>query len=111
MAKLGSIDSSLYEAARIDGASWWQEARYISIPLVMPMILFINIIKTVGYLQTWIYPNIMAGGGPNNSTSTVALQMYQNAALYGRWGYAAAIGMFLLLITLIFALIQRRLLR
>ena len=111
MARLLSIDKEIYEAARIDGAKWYQEIRYISVPLVMPMIAFVTITRTIGYLQTWEYPWMMAGGGPNNGTTTIALQMYKNAALLGKWGYAAAIGMFLLVVTLILAIIQRRIFR
>ena len=111
MARLLSIDKEIYDAAKIDGAKWYHEIRYITLPLIMPMIAFIVITRTIGYLQTWEYPYMMSGGGPNNGTTTMALQMYQNGVLVGRWGYAAAIGMFLLLITLTLAIIQRRIFR
>ena len=111
MARLLSIDKELYDAAKIDGCKWYQEIRYITVPIVLPMVAFITIIKTIGYLQTWEYPWMMTQGGPNNGTTTIALQIYVNAAHLGRLGYAAAIGVFLLIVTLALAIIQRRLFR
>ena len=111
MARLLAIDKEIYDAAKIDGAKWYHEIRYISVPLVMPMVAFVAITRTIGYLQTWEYPWMMTGGGPNNGTTTIALQMYKNTALLGRWGYAAAIGVFLLVVTLTIAIIQRRIFR
>jgi multiple sugar transport system permease protein len=112
MAALSSIDSTLYEAARIDGCTRWQEARYITIPGIRPIIVFTSVMAFVGLLQYWEVPYAMTGGGPNYGTSTMMLLIYQEGVVSGRMAQASAMTTFLLALAMgclgLYRLISRR---
>ena len=107
LARIITIDDSIFEAAMIDGCGWIRASRHITIPLTMPIMGFVVIIKTIGVLQVWQLPFIYTGGGPNYGTTTVVLQIYQNLT-FGRWGYASAMGLFLLIVTAGLAVLQKK---
>lgn len=111
LAKLLSIDDSLLDASRLDGCSWSDTARYVIFPLTMPVVGYVAITTTIATLQIWMIPYVLTGGGPNDGTTTIVLQVYQQAIGNGRWGYASAIALFLLVIALVFSFLQRGLLR
>lgn len=96
MAAFVAIDSQLYEAARLDGCNKGQEAWYITIPLVMPVITFLGVSQVVGLLQIWEMPYAMTGGGPNYSTTPIILLIYQEAEVAGRVAHASVMTLFLL---------------
>jgi multiple sugar transport system permease protein len=79
LAGLQSIDPVLYEAAKIDGANGRQVLWYITIPLMVPIIIFATVTGLIGGLQMWEAPLIMTGGGPGNSTNTMVFSMYRDA--------------------------------
>jgi multiple sugar transport system permease protein len=79
LAGLQSIDPALYEAARIDGASNPQLLRYITIPQMVPILLFVSVTGLIGSLQIWEAPLVLTGGGPENSTNTLVFSMYRDA--------------------------------
>jgi multiple sugar transport system permease protein len=113
LAGLQNIPRDYYEAARIDGASGNQLFRFITLPLLNPVIVFTSVIGTIGFLQLFtqvVNLNFTDQGGPLNSTLTLALYIYQQA--FGRFdlGYAAAITVLLFAIILAITLIQLRLL-
>jgi multiple sugar transport system permease protein len=90
----------MYEAADIDGASFMQKVRHISIPLVSPVLYFNGIISVIGALQVFAQPYIMTGGGPARSTLTYAMRLYDNAFTFLRMGFASAMAWILFLIIL-----------
>ena len=79
LAGLQSIDPALYEAAKIDGANNPQLLRYITIPQMVPIFLFVTVTGLIGSLQIWEAPLVLTGGGPENSTITLVYSMYKDA--------------------------------
>ncbi len=110
LAGIQGIPRAYFEAARVDGAKWWQEILYITIPLLGPTTLFVLIIGTIGAMQIFVPIYIMTQGGPVGATETVVYNIYFEAFLRFRFGYASAMAMILLGIILIISLIQIKLL-
>ena len=106
LAGLQGIPEELYEASILDGASSVQNFRYVTIPLLSPTIFFHLIISIVGSFQVFGAAFIMTGGGPLNATLFYVLYLFQNAFMYFRMGYAAAMAWLLFLIILVLTLIQ-----
>ncbi len=90
LAGLQSIPHSLYEAARIDGASTWQQFWRITVPMVRPVTYFVLVLGLIGCFQVFDQIFIMSAGGPVNSTTTMSYYVYVNGFKYFRLGYAAA---------------------
>jgi multiple sugar transport system permease protein len=91
VAGLQAIPVSLYEAARLDGASFGQQLRHITLPLLKPTIVFAAVLNTVGFFQIFAEPYVMTRGGPLNSTMSLAMLMYQQGFRWWNMGSAAAI--------------------
>ncbi|HLZ58692.1 MAG TPA: sugar ABC transporter permease [Ktedonosporobacter sp.] len=94
MAGLQSIPTDFYEAARIDGANTWNVFRYITIPLLRPVILFTVISSTLGGLSLFTEPQVLFGssGGTGHEGLTMSLYQYGQAFTSFHYGYGAAIG-------------------
>ena len=90
LAGLQSIPDSLYEAARIDGASTWQQFWKITVPMVRPVTYFVLVLGLIGCFQVFDQIFIMSAGGPVNSTTTMSYYVYVNGFKYFKLGYAAA---------------------
>ncbi len=90
LASLQDVPLHLYEAAKLDGARSLDLFRYVTVPLISPVILFNVIINLIQALQTFAIPFIMTGGGPLNSTMLYPVQVYLNAFQSFRMGYASA---------------------
>ncbi|MFF2371223.1 carbohydrate ABC transporter permease [Agromyces sp. NPDC058110] len=106
LAGLQGISPEVYEAARIDGASRWQQFRSITVPLVGPSSFFLLIMNVIASFQVFDLIFVMTGGGPGNSTSVLVTYAYRNGFQIREQGYGAAIGIVILIITLIFTFIQ-----
>ena len=111
LAGLQTIPTSLYEAARIDGAGRWGEFRYVTLPGLRPTILFALVTTTIGYLQVFEEPFVMTGGGPLDKTLSIAMYTYQQGFRFFHQGYAAAIAYVLFVVVVVVAIIQFRVLR
>jgi ABC-type sugar transport system permease subunit len=111
LAGLQTIPKSLYEAARIDGAGRWAEFRYVTLPGLRPTMLFVVVTTTIGYLQVFEEPFVMTGGGPLDSTLSLAMYSYEEGFRFFHQGYAAAISYVLFVVVAVIAVIQFRLLR
>ncbi len=112
LAGLKGVPRMFVEAAQIDGASRWAIFRFVTLPLLNPVMVFSVIISTIGALQLFdqvVNINFTDQGGPLNSTLTIALYMYQEAFRGFRIGYAAAVTVVLFGIILLVTLIQLRL--
>lgn len=109
IAGLQNIPEDLYEAASIEGATAWQQFRYITIPQLAPTTLFISVITMIGYFQLFAEPYVMTQGGPLNSTLSIVLYMYQEGFRWWNIGYSTAIAFALFVIILIGTLIQFKL--
>jgi len=112
LAALQDIPDSLYEAASLDGATAFQKFWYITVPSLRPVTSFVMIIGIIGTFQLFDQSYIFSGGsgGPDNSTLTVVLLIYQYAfKSMGTMGYAAALAFALAIFILIATFIQRKL--
>lgn len=111
LAGLQTIPTSLYEAARIDGAGRWGEFRYVTLPGLRPTLLFVVVTTTIGYLQVFEEPFVMTNGGPLDKTLSIAMYTYQQGFRFFHQGYAAAIAYVLFVVVAVVAFVQFRILR
>ncbi len=111
VAGLQDIPQDYYDAAKVDGASYWQEFRHITLPLLRPVMLFIIVTNSIGALQVFDLVFATTGGSPANSTMTVVLYMYNTAFKFSRMGRASAMAFVLFGIILVITVIQLRLFR
>ncbi|MDX2211913.1 MAG: sugar ABC transporter permease [Oculatellaceae cyanobacterium bins.114] len=110
LAALQDIPRSVYEAAEIDGANEWQQFWHITLPLLKPVTFFVMTMGVIGtfqlFDQSYIFSN--GTGGPNNSTLTVVLLIYQAVFRNLQLGYGAAIAFLLAVVIIIATVLQRR---
>jgi multiple sugar transport system permease protein len=111
IAGLQAIPEELYEAALLDGAGAWGRFRHVTLPMLMPTLVFVGLITMIGYFQVFAEPYVMTAGGPLRSTTTMVLLMYEQGFRWWRMGYAAAIAFVLFVLILGGMLVQRRLRR
>ena len=116
IAGLQAIPPSLYEAAKIDGAGVWQQFRHVTLPLLSPTFVLVGLLTMIGYFQLFAEPYVMTrGGGPLDSTLSVALLMFKEGFRWWNLGYAAAVAFALFAVVLIVTgaqwAVQRRLAR
>jgi multiple sugar transport system permease protein len=93
LSGLQDIPREYYEAARIDGASYWKMFAHITLPLLRPTSFFVLLVSTVSAVsgsQAFDLIYVMTNGGPANSTALVAFYIYQQAFKFNNYGYAAA---------------------
>lgn len=110
LAGLQDVPQHLYEAADLDGATWWQKARYVTIPTISPVILFNSIMAIIGTFNFFSVPYIMAPNGqPARSAYFIAVDLYDNAFQYLRMGYAAAMAWVLFAIVFVLTMVAMKL--
>jgi multiple sugar transport system permease protein len=109
LASLQSIPTDVYEAAAIDGAGPWRTFRKITFPLLKPGHFFVAVLSVIGCLKVFDQAFIVSGGqgGPNYSTLTAVLYLYQVAIQDVDFGYAAAVGLALFVLIFTVTLVQR----
>lgn len=105
LAALQSVDKSLYEAAAIDGANKWHVFRYITVPLITPVIFFNLIMQTVQAFQEFNGPYIITNGGPLKGTYLLPLYIYDKAFKSFDMGYASAVAWIMFVIIMVLTLI------
>jgi multiple sugar transport system permease protein len=110
LSGLQDIPESIYEASRIDGANSLQIFRYITIPMLRPVIFFVVTIGVIGCFQVFDQIYVMTNGGPLDSTTTITYLIYKWAFrdTTVKMGQASALAIILTLIILVVTLIQRR---
>ncbi|WP_049562078.1 carbohydrate ABC transporter permease [Nonomuraea sp. SBT364] len=108
LAALQGIPRQVYEAARCDGASWWQTLRSITIPSLAPTTFFLVVIGIINSFQVFDIVYVMTGGGPGNSTTMLVTYAYSTGFEQRQQGYASAIGVLLYLIVLVLTVVQWR---
>jgi raffinose/stachyose/melibiose transport system permease protein len=107
-AALKNIPESLVEAAKIDGATPFQIAYKIKLPLIMGVVKVTIVLAVVGSLKYFDLIYVMTGGGPNGASEVMASYMYKLAFSSNDFGYGSAIGFLLLIITLVVTVIVRK---
>jgi multiple sugar transport system permease protein len=108
LAGLQGIPQHLYEAAEIDGASYWARFRHVTIPMMSPVIFFNLVIGLIGALQTFVPGYLMTQGGPQNATLFYGLYIFRSAFRDFKMGYAAALSWVLFAIVLLLSLLVFR---
>jgi multiple sugar transport system permease protein len=111
LAGLQSIPEELYEAAKIDGANSWQSFTHITIPLIMPTMLFITVTQFIAHMQVFAQPYIISLGGPGNASRTAVMYLYETAWKFFRFGYASSMAVVLAIIMIIVTAILFTLMR
>ncbi|HYJ62114.1 MAG TPA: sugar ABC transporter permease, partial [Parafilimonas sp.] len=91
---LQTVPPQYYEAAKLEGATRWQQFYHITLPMINPTIFMVVILSTIGGFSLFIEPYIMTGGGPMNQTLSAVLYIYKQAFQYYNMGYSATLGFF-----------------
>ncbi|MYN06746.1 carbohydrate ABC transporter permease [Pseudoduganella aquatica] len=110
LAGLQSIPRHLYEVAEVEGVSKWQQTLHITIPLLKPSVAVVTVMSSISAMKVFEEVYVMTQGGPLDSSKTLVYYIYQSAFEEFDMGYASAIGVVLFGITLVFSLINLRLL-
>ena len=108
MAGLYSLPSDALEVAKVDGANGWQTFRYITLPLLKPMTLFVVITSIISYIQAYVQILIMTEGGPGTATYLASYIIYDEAFVKYNFGYASALSFVLFVITAVFSWLSFR---
>ncbi len=111
LAGLQGVPTELHEAARLDGAGAWQRFRYVTFPLLGPSTFFLLVMNVIYSFHVFDIVFVLTEGGPGRSTSVLVTYAYETGFRTRDQGYAAAIGIVLLVVTLVFTAVQWRLSR
>lgn len=102
------VDSSLIEAARVDGATRRGIFFRVLLPMIAPQIKMMIVLTFIGVVQDYANIYILTGGGPGTSTYVPGLELYYNVTKFGRYGYACALGLVMFVFILIGTIINMR---
>lgn len=108
MAGLYSLPSDAMEAAKVDGASSWQTFKWLTLPLLKPMTLFVVITSIISYIQAYVQVMILTDGGPGTATYLSSYIIYNEAFVKYNFGYASAMSFVLFVITAVFTWLSFR---
>ena len=111
LAGLQGIPQELYEAARIDGASAARQFRYVTLPMLTPIVAMVSILTIAGYFQLFAEPYVMTQGGPLQSTVSVLYFMYEEGFKWWNLGSASAVAFLLFLFIFAVTAVQVRVAR
>jgi multiple sugar transport system permease protein len=101
LAGLQTIPRELYEAAQVDGASRWQRFVSITLPMLRPAIFVALIFRTITAIQTFDIPYAMTGGGPGDSTETLAMYIQKTTLDFLDFGYGSALAALMFVVSMI----------
>lgn len=108
-AALVSLDSEVYEAARVDGATEWQTLIKIKLPMIKPILLLTLTMVTTGALRGFDIPYILTNGGPGNVTELLSTYMYKKAFGANQFGYGSAVAVFIIVESMLVVFILQKL--
>lgn len=106
LSGLQSVPDELYECSRLEGASYLQTVRHITLPCISPTLFFLLVINTINAFQIFTQVKLMTKGGPGGGTSVLAYSIYESAFVSNRWGYASAQSIVFFVILLVISIIQ-----
>ncbi len=101
LAGLQTIPKSLYEAAEVDGATRWQQFWEITLPMLRPAIFVALIFRTITAIQTFDIPFAMTGGGPGESTETLAMYIHKTTLDFLDFGYGSALATLMFVLSMV----------
>ena len=105
---LQTVPTQYYEAAKMEGATPWQQFYHITLPMINPTIFMVIILSTIGGFSLFIEPYIMTGGGPLNTTLSAVLYIYKQAFQYYNMGYSATLGFFYAIMIMTVVVLQKK---
>lgn len=105
---LAGIDDSLYEAASIDGANGWNQFKHVTLPSVRPIMFFVVVTNIINAFQSFGQIKLLTQGGPGEATNVIVHDIYKNAFMNYRYGFASAESVVLFLIVMILTIIAFR---
>jgi multiple sugar transport system permease protein len=108
LASLQSIPDELNEAAALDGASRWQQFRYITLPFLMPTIVVLTLMSVFWTFNNFVYVWLATGAGPGTFTNVLATEIYIKAFVDFRIGYSSAVGIVMAIVMAAFAVLYYR---
>ena len=110
LARLMSVEEDLFDAAKIDGAGWWQLQWHVTVPQLATVIEFFTVVSVITMLS-WVFGYVytMTSGGPAHATTVTEYYVYLMAFRYNQMNLAAAASFLLLLITGVFVFLELRL--
>jgi multiple sugar transport system permease protein len=111
LAGLKAIPQTYYEAALVDGANAWEAFRRVTIPLLMPVLMFVVVTQAVFSFQVFVPVYQMTRGGPLDSTKVLVYYIYQQGFRFQDMGYASALSVVALIIMVIISYFLMRWLR
>lgn len=106
LAAIFSIPRDVYEAADIDGATGFQKALFITVPLIRPILTVVILLSIVGAMKALDIVMVMTNGGPAGMTDVMATYMYRVGFKNNEYGYANTIGLLIFIFTLVITLIN-----
>jgi multiple sugar transport system permease protein len=105
LAGLQGIPTTLYDAAKVDGANAWHRFWHVTLPMISPVIFYNLVMGTIGTFQYFTSVYVLTDGGPVNATLFYNLYLYKNAFQYNQMGYASGLAWILFVIVLLFTLL------
>jgi len=105
---LQTVPPQYYEAAKMEGATKWQQFYHITLPMINPTVFMVVILSTIGGFSLFIEPYIMTGGGPLNTTLSAVLYIYKQAFQYYNMGYSATLGFFYAIMIMTVVVLQKK---
>ena len=106
MARIEQIPTEIRDAAELDGATGWGYARHIVIPSLSYPFRILMVLCTVGSLKLFDLPYMLTSGGPGDATVTLGITLYRNGFINWQYGQAAAIGVVIFVLSLVFTVLQ-----
>ncbi|MDO5068349.1 MAG: sugar ABC transporter permease [Propionibacteriaceae bacterium] len=107
IAALQDVPRELEEAALMDGAGVWSRFRYVVLPTIKPALFFLAVIETTAAFQVFDAIYVMTGGGPASASYSLVFMLYDQTIKYSNYGMGAAVGVVLLVLSLVVAVVQR----
>jgi multiple sugar transport system permease protein len=104
LARLKSIPTQLYEAARVDGATGLTQFRYVTLPLLKPAIAIALLLRSMDLMRYFAKVFITTGGGPSNSTKIIGYYVYQQVLRFFNLGFGSATAVVMLVVTILMGL-------
>lgn len=101
VASYAGIPDAINEAAVMDGATRWERFRFVTLPLIRPMLMIVAVLRMIDVIREFAKIFVTTGGGPGTTTETVNMYTYRLGFVYGDVGYAATLGVFMFLAVLI----------
>ena len=105
-AGLNGLNTSVLEAAKIDGTTGWQRFFKVVFPMISPTVFFCTIMTVIGAFKVFAQPYMLTKGGPGEATNTIVLALYRNGFSFDKLGYASAMAWILFVIVMVLTALQ-----